>query len=327
MKHQKLRASPIKKASALLLSFFMMSLLILTAIVVSGLVIRDVRAVRTMVAGLQSRYAAEGMSELGLHTVKENLPGYETSFFDYAFTSEALASLEMSLEMTARESTVPCSFEGEGWRALAPGESVQLALFAQADPDGTTIDYIPKFYVEFYLGDKEGNAVFPPRDNKGNSTDVLRWKILGLTDSGFPVAMSEYIPLQETRNSRLTPTLFGSSIPSEVSGVGTGYTYGKFYDESGYYGVFHETYSIEEFIAKHKYDYLVLTNVVQRITDNFIYFRFHAVHTDAVCEFVKLASQGDQEFGEARQSLETFVKEGENLPVFDFVLYHTDIND
>ncbi len=43
----------------------------------------------------------------------------------------------------------------------------------------------------------------------------------------------------------------------------------------------------------------------------------------AVCEFVELNSEAYQAFGESKKQLSTTVKEGENLPVFDFVIYHT----
>lgn len=295
------------KASALILSFLLMTLLLGLSLSVSVIVLKDIRAVRTFVAGKQALYAAEGMSELGLLTLAENLPGYEPSFTDYHFTSAALASMEI----TARGQVVPCD---QAWRAISPNESVQLPLFAQIDQEGNT-EKVEQFYVEFYVGDENGNVSLPPRN------DVLRWKILGLQNLKTE-AISEYIPLDWTNNrtSQSNPSKFGSSLAGSVP---TGYSYAKYYD-SGYPSVFYPTYPIGRFLADHSYNYLVLTNVVQRSgSENIIYFRLHAENPEAVCEYTELSSTADVEFGEARQLLKTTVKEGENLPVFDFVLYHT----
>lgn len=302
-------------ASALLLSFFMMTMLILVAISVSVLVIHDVRTVQTVVAGTQSYYAAEGMSELGLETVKNNLPGYEPVFDDYNFTSTSTASMIMN----AREATVPCEYQSdEGWRALGLNESVQLPLFAQTNEEGLT-EKVTQFYVEFYVGDEAGEPVFPTPE-----LDVLRWKILGLYDAST-VALSEYIPLDDGHFMREDPSIFGTAdlVSSLGLSVPTGYSYGKFF-EGGYPAVFHSYWSISRFLADNSYNYLVLTNVVQSGSDEIIYFQLHSDAVEAVCEYTQMASDADTDLGSARRELVTLVKEGENLPVFDFVLYHTE---
>lgn len=302
------------RASALLLSFFMMTLLILVAIAVSVLVLHDVQTVRTLVGGTQAYYAAEGMSELGLHSIKVNLPGYEPSFGSeddpYVLSSTSLAVADIH----ARESTVPCEDQSEdGWIALETGESIQLPLFSQISADGT-IEEIDLFYVKFYVGDEDGNVSFAPSD------DVLRWKILGMQNA-VTEAVSEYIPL-DTGNSRTTrdnPSIFGTSVDGSVP---TGYTHAKYYN-IGYPSQFYAYYPISLFLQGHSYNYLVLTNVVQRSSENTIYFQFVSEDYEAACEYAEIASEADTDFGSARQELVTLVKEGENLPVFDFVLYHT----
>lgn len=305
-----------RKASALLLSFFLMSMLILVAISVSVIVVRDLATVRTVVSGVQSFYAAEGSAELGLHTLKVSLPGFEPSFDALVLANAS----QTSLETHARESTVPCEEQGDEWRALAQNESVQIPLFAQVDSEGTLED-IDDFYVEFYVGYEDGtvNQLYVP------STDVLRWKILGLSDtsgSGYTEAISEYIPLHTyngARASEETPTFFGTD--EEALGVmPDGYTNGKFYQAGGNFDI----YPISSFVTSHETNYLVLTNVVTQSSHNTIFFRFHATGVEGVCEYAELASTGRTDFGDTQQELTTYMREGENLPVFDFVIYHTD---
>jgi len=280
----------------------MMTLLILAAIGVSFLVIKDVGTVRTIVSGVQSEYAAEGVTELGLHAVAENLPGYEPAFEDYTFANAALASLDMG----ARGSSMPCVGDDE-WMTLEENESLQIALFAQTDETGAVED-IDDWYVEFYVGDEDGAVTDPPQK------DVLRWKILGVSGESTE-AVSEYISLNGAGT-----TSFGPGITDAVT---SDYAYAKYYYEAGGKYIYNERYAISSFLAGHEYNYLVLTNVVQESGDDIIYFKLVS-DEGVVCEYVSLAAVGAMDFGSTEQSLETLVREGENLPVFDFVLYHTD---
>jgi len=74
-----------------------------------------------------------------------------------------------------------------------------------------------------------------------------------------------------------------------------------------------------------------LTNIIQGFDEGtYIYYRLHwnaGTNTNeldsVVCEYTKIAAVGDAPNGDVRQLLTTLVREGENLPVFDFVLYHT----
>ncbi len=309
-------------ASALLLSFFMMTMLILVAITVSVLVIRDVHSVKTIVEGEQALYAAEGMSELGLLTVKTNLPGYQPSFEDNIFANSALASAGL----TAQGAVVPCEGQDDdGWSVLNPNESIQLALFAQSDPEGNTMKNT-NFKVEFYVGDEEGTSLFSDMTSYLSTQDVLRWKILGLYNAQTE-AISEYIPLdsENSRTTRENPSQMGPGADS----LKEGYRYAKFYD-SGTPSRFYPSYPISTFLADHDYNYLVLTNIIQGHSDAYIYYRLvwtsgsNSVSTElssVVCEYTEINSVADM--GETRQVLSTLVREGENLPVFDFVLYHT----
>ena len=298
-------------ASALLLSFFMMSLLIGVSVGVSFLLIKDVGTVRTVVAGVQTRYAAEGMSELGLQVLKNNLPGYEPEV-DYAFSNNVLASLDL----VARDSSVPCGLaeDEDEWAVITPNESVQLALCAQLNDDASEIDKINNYYVEFYVGDEEGVA-------KPVSADALRWKILGQR-SGVTEAISEFIPMESAKRTPENPSIFGSAIPTERA-VPPGYAHAKYSQRIGGRSVFHAAYPIGQFLDGHDFNYLILTNAVQASGENYIYFKLHSLDVPAVCQFVNINTQADMDFGSSRKTLETLAREGENLPVFDFVLYHT----
>jgi hypothetical protein len=304
-------------ANAILLSFLMMSMLVMATLGISFLVIRDVSTVRSLVGGSQALYAAEGMNELGLLLLKENLPGYEPELEDYEFSTNVLASLSVN----ARESSVPCSVQEEEWRALQPNESVQLALFAQDDESATNLTTIDQFYVEFFVGDEDGYVSYP------STADVLRWKILGINpSSGETEAISEFIPLLDSQNTEDNPSIFGSYVDRAEA---TGYSTAKF-RQPGNPSTFYEAYPIDTFIQNHNYNYLVMTNVVQQSYENILYFRLTAMDsatkqaTDAVCEYVSLSSSANKDYGSVRQSVNSIVKEGENLPFSDFVFYHTD---
>ncbi|QQR55394.1 hypothetical protein IPG41_02460 [Candidatus Peregrinibacteria bacterium] len=310
------------RASALLLSFFLMSILILVAISVSVLVLRDMGTVRTIVGGTQAYYAAEGTTELGLYELKKNLPGYEPTYEDLLFLSHANGDLN-SLARSGNL-VVPCEDQGEQWHALAQNESVQIPLFAQTDAAGTlepSDGAYMNFYVEFYAGLEEGTvdlASVPVRD-------VLRWKVLGRTGSstapGATEAMSEYIPLYNELGfyDSTSPTKFGTA---DLGGLPPGYQDGKFYSSSG--ANFDAGYPISTFLSGHVFNYLVLTNIVTESTENeTIFYRFRSMDYEPVCEYVELAASGSSTYGSARQDLNTLVREGENLPVFDFVIYHT----
>lgn len=283
----------------------MMSLLVTLSLGVSMIVINDVSTVRTVMAGVQARYAAEGMNEIGLQLLDDHLPGYETSIDSRLLQSSAVASLDIH----ARDFTVPCSGE---WRRLAFNESIQLPLFAELENGAT--ENIEQFYVEFYLGDENGLGVLYDRD-------VLRWKIIGFRNDRPDVteAISEFIPLHEKRFTKEDPSVFGPSIDEAAP---DGYARAKYYDSAHFN--FFPNYPISEFLQQHGFSHLILTNLATAYPNHYVYFRLHSLDRPAVCEFVTLQSSADLSFGSSRQSLETLVKEGENLPVFDFVLYNTE---
>lgn len=313
-----------RQASALLLSFFLMSILIVLAMSVSILVVKDLATVRSTLSGTQSYYAAEGVTELGLLALKQHLPGYEP-VSEVRFLNAALATLAS----VARSDTlvVPCESQGEEWHSLSLNESVQIPLFAETETGVTpTPGFYMDFYVEFYAAQEDGTVVA----NSIPQRDVLRWKVLGrrgndMNNPGETEAMSEYIKLynEEGANSAATPTKFGTA---DLGGLPAGYQDGKFDSSSGDH--FESGYPIHQFLSGHIYNYLVLTNIITENTSNdTLFYRFHSTDYEPVCEYVELAAWGGAEDGLTQQELNTLVKEGESLPVFDFVIYHTDTSD
>ena len=295
------------RASALLISFFLMSILILVGLGVSTIVFSDLASVRTILNGKMSAYAAEGMSELGLGIVNEHLPGYEVNL-EEELTSGAIGNLEI----VARGDALPCivSTGDEEYRTLVLNESIQIPLFADGGDDTQSeIEDITQFKVSYEM-----------LDNPVPQGNILRWKILGLNPNSNPAnkteAISDYIEAGESADN-----FFDQST------------------EAKYYGLEDTHYAISDlqigiFLDSHKYNYLVLTNAVQLsgienlaeyqdVTDadlNNINFQMTDTDQDAVCEYVTLNSSSD--YSDTQNGVITKVKEGENLPVFDFALYN-----
>lgn len=297
-------------ASALLLSVFMMSMLILVSLGVSYLVLEDLRTMRTVVGGVQATYAAEGMTEIGLHMVKQNLPGYESEILESEDYFDVTLS---SLDLVARGNTIPCEGQGEEeWFRLSKNESVQLPLFVQNDEEGDDITEVEDFTVLFYLGDSDGEAV-------ATNIDILRWKIIGFTSppNSKTEAMSEFVPLNpDYTNSADNPSLLGTYQVNNHQ-----YSQGKYTSNGG----FTATMEISTFMQNHDYNYMILTNVYES-SRTYIYYRLET-NAELACPYVQVNGLASNDYGEARQSLSTFMREGENLPAYDFVLYNTDYEE
>lgn len=299
--------TPLKErpASALLVAVLLMSLLTALSLGVSLIVIGDLGAMRSMVSGVQSSYAAEGMNEIGLKIVEEHLPGFEADLSGYRLANQ----VDGVLSIEARGTQVPCHAE---WRRLALHESVQLPLFAELL--NGDLEKITNFYVEFYLGDEQGGA-----SNVSQRTDILRWRINGfreLSGNLVPEAISEFIPLREVN---VLTTRFGTVLDKAYDAR---YSSAKYVDSQN--KIFYEAYPIADFLKNHTLNYLTLTNNGVNFPDQYIYFRLVSADSiPAVCEFIELTGEGAESTESVKKQLQTTVREGENLPVFDFVIYHT----
>lgn len=297
-------------ASALLISFSLMSLILLVVMGVSSFVLKDLAVIRTVVAGKQATYAAEGMTELGLLLSENELPGYEVQLSGQEFTNGARASLNIE----ARDEMIPCSIDGESeWSILAPNESIQLPLFAQVGETDADLNKILNFNTSFYVGNVKGEA-------RLKSGEVLRWKILGLKN-GFTESISAFIPVDGVHIFPEDPSVFGTVIP-DGRAVPPGYSTASYHALTGIRAVFHDAYPIQQFLENHELNYLVLTNLAGE--DRYIYYQLRTPGSEAACTYVRLESSADVEAGSARQSVDTQIREGEHLPVFDFVLYQTE---
>lgn len=295
-----------KPASSLLLAIALTSLLLSLTLAVSTLVIWDLRAARVEVAGFKARYAAEGMSELGLLDIKKGLPGYQPSYEDFEFTSNATASLTSF----AKNEVVPC--DGT-FRRISMNESVQFPLFTQEELEGPQSKVLD-FVVDFYVGDEDGVPVFNPTRGA-----ILRWKVIGFRDeAGFEQtteAVSEFISLWDaSHNSPENPSQFGSSVGRALADA---YTRASYYDTVRHQNF--PSYSIRDFLNGHRVNNLVLTSFLPG-DGQFLYVKLHAIDAPAACEINTLKATGLFESEDLVQSLQTQVREGENLPVFDFVL-------
>lgn len=283
-----------KSGSALLVSILIMAVLLIVGLGINRLIVNELRIERNLIAGGQAYYAAEGASELALLDIKANLAGYEG---DYG--GDMGNGAEYAYEIFALGEIWPCDIYGEKvyedentgdlWRVLEVEESVMVALFSD---DGEDITEMEGFRLDYAL--------------EMGFEGMLRWKILGIAGNGLTEAISDY---------------------EEVYGGQFGYFYAN-NKTSGYYDdlgeswggrqyVFVEEYNVADFLREHDYNYLILTNNSEEDVD--LRVKLSEGDNDFVCEYVGIEADGLN--GELVQQIDVFVKEGEPLPVFDFVLW------
>jgi hypothetical protein len=296
-----------KPASALLISILITGLLLTASLGVSFLVLRDLSTFRTVVAGTQARYAAEGMQEWGLMKINTNLAGYAPSWDGAPFSSSALGFLSS----TTRGPSVPCL---GGYGKLAYGDSIQLPLFAQTSEDANQVENTHDFYVEFYMGDAEGNLL----PSLQTDDPVLRWKIQGFQGLGeAPAGISEFAPI----TPGWVASHFGPGVVAAGLGAGgSGITTANYFDTVA--NVNFADYPISQFLSEHSFNVLTLSHASGAAAEDFLYYRMVSTGVPLVCESVTLAADAKLEFGSARKILSTRVREGQNLEVFDWVLFN-----
>jgi len=296
-----------KPASALLISILVTGLLLTASLGVSFLVLRDLSTFRTVLAGTQARYAAEGMQEWGLMKINKNLAGYAPTWVDAPFDSSAVGSLVSS----TRGPAIPCT---GGYGKLAYGESIQLPLFAQTSEDVNQVENTPDFYVEFFIGDAEGNLIPALQVD----APVLRWKIQGFQGlKEAPAGISEFAPL----TPGWAPSHFGPGVMAAGLGAGgPGITTANYFNTES--NVNFSDYPISSFLNEHSFNVLTLSHASGAHANEFLYYKVVSTGVPLVCESVTLAAEANLEFGSARKVLSTRVREGQNLEVFDFVLFN-----
>ncbi|MFH1298364.1 MAG: pilus assembly PilX N-terminal domain-containing protein [Patescibacteria group bacterium] len=287
-----------RKGSALLVSILITAVMLVVGLGINRLIVVELRVERSLVQGGEAYYAAEGASELALLDIKANLAGYEASGEEATLDNGASYDYEIS----ALGPVWPCDVygdkvydnEGELWRVLEVEESVIVPLFSD---DGEDLTHLEDFKLDMTM-----DAGLP---------GSLRWKILGINGA-----------------SRLTEAI---SDYEDIHGGGfynwyaNSKTAGYYQDLGGSWGgrqyVFIEEYNVSQFLRDHEYNYLILTNLSAGDYD--VYVRLTDGDSDFVCEYVGVEADGFN--GDFVQQIDTFVKEGEPLPVFDFVLWEKEV--
>jgi len=290
-----------KAGNALLIAILIMSVLLVFGLGINRLIIKEFQVERAMLQGGQAYYSAEGASELGLYDIKTNLAGYEVE--DQTGEVESTAGYDYSI--SALGDYWPCDMYGgqvveddddQMWRVLAPEESVMVPLFS-----GT--DKLSNFKIEYYT-------------EIVSSDQSLRWKILGINEnSGMTEAISNY-----------EDDVYGGSL--EASSVSAYYykDYGREWGGRIYWMTMED---ISTFLDGHDYPYLILTNVSEDQSYDDMYVKLsdgEDLSGDAmqiVCEYVKVEADGLM--ADYIQQIDAYIKRGEPLPVFDFVLWEKEL--
>ncbi|MFA6528432.1 MAG: hypothetical protein WCT46_02730 [Candidatus Gracilibacteria bacterium] len=299
---KKLRGSD---GNALLIAIFIMAILLAFGLGVNRLIIKEFQVERALVAGGQGYYSAEGAAELGMYDIQANLAGYE--FEDQA--GESFSGADYLYSVLAVGESWPCDMyggqvsedeNGDLWRKIVAEESVMVPLFAGEDS-------ISDFEIQYY-------------DEDIASTDVLRWKILGINQtSGLTEAISNY-----EEDSVGVQTSFIASSENA-------YYYDS--DSSPWGGrIYWMTMeSVSNFLKTHDYNYLVLTNVADDSSYDDLFVRLSGAkdvsgnNMEMVCEYAKVEADGL--VSDYIQQIDAYIKQGEPLPVFDFVLWEKDLVD
>lgn len=291
-----------KNGSALLVAILIMAVLLVFGLGINILIVMEMKVERGLVSGGQAYYSAEGASEVAMYDIVTNIEGYEvtdetgvlSNDSEYVYSIEAMGTVWPCYEYGDK---VYIDDSGVMWRVLETEESVMIPLFYD---DGTDVGKITDFILYYYTMDEGG--IYP-------INEVLRWKVVGIDEqSGLTEAISAYDIL--------------SGLPSSFnSATKTG---GYYMDLGAVWGGREYEYidsNLKSFLESHNYNYLTITNVVDEASDvqYDLYVRMDNANSEFVCEYVKVMADGM--FGDYTQKIDAFIKEGEPLPVFDFVLW------
>lgn len=275
-----------KSGSALLIAMLIMAVLLVAGLGINKLIVAELRVERTLVEGGQAYYLAEGASELGLYDVVTNESGYEASkeADGYAYS------------IVAKGDVWPCDDygdlveeddAGDLWRILEREKSVTIPL-------GKLSDFKLYFDYETITG------VSP-------LGEALRWKILGIDENGFTEAISGY---DELSGAGYWQALAHNAGSYQQAGFSWG---GRLWEWLA-------GENVSNFLKDHKYNYLIITNVIQDGNEgDRLLIRIDSGDDEFVCEYMKVEADGM--VGEYIQQIDAYMKEGEPLPVFDFVLW------
>ena len=169
------------KGSALLTALMVMGVLISISLVLSSLVMRELRVTTGLMDAGRAYYAAESGVEVALYGLNNELPGWQPGD---NFEPLRVGSSVAEYKVDNRCSAYPC-FESGFDVSTAPltayydvldlNQSITVPLFVLKDEVAVPVE---DFTVEFYV-------LFDPQSDlnfKGGTSgwDVLRWKVLGI---------------------------------------------------------------------------------------------------------------------------------------------------
>lgn len=364
-----------KRGSALVMAMLFMMLLLVLSFSVNLMLLSEVRAERNFLSGVKAYYAAEAGVETALLDVSfadagESVLGTPVPV---PFVSDA-AALNTSItdddqtyayEVNARTTEfTPCVFESrndDGYGVLQAGESVVIPLNSVENPENGAD--ITSFQVDYYIVDT--NSPFDTPSWVMQHKDVMRWKIIGNRNfSGKVEAISDYFPISDiNHNYPNNPTRFGTSNTENFD-----WDTGKYYDildgvtfdtadliyldisayidnfaDGGFHYIFHANYPIDDFLASHENNLLVLTNFLNTIpadvpdadvnpADSYeLYYRVHDGIENSpedeqaiACTSVKVSADGVSPDGKFVQTLDVVKPLDQGIPVTDFVWYQRD---
>lgn len=352
-----------RRASALLTTFLVTSLIMLIALGLAQLITGDIRTGSDFVRDGKALYMAESGLERGMLALKGHLPGYQPA--DFKSFSKDLDYFVTLLVKTNDIPHVDAADVGQdptkAYNVLSYQHSVSIPLFTVSGEGATEVattvkDFLVKYYVHFGTNFK-GSLV-------QQDIDILRWKIVGINTVTKKTESIGDFTATSDRGSATQPNCFGtkSDIPDDA--IGTGCILDKsstrvssdisvpnvthidcnwqqarsyyFYKSSAEVTT-ENCYPISDFLSMHSQNYLVLTNLVNPDTVNAaaqmqadlskIYYRVvtsEPVMRDKVVIQSDGHSGGIAGVGGSTKHLDLALDGNIFLPAFHFSIYRTD---
>lgn len=223
------------RGTALITAFLMMGVLVAVSLVLSMLVIREVKITKNFLSAGKAYYAAESGVEEALYHLENNLPGWEPA--NDLNEKDISAESKFKYILNNRCDSYPCtddfdtdSVKGETnvdyaafYDVLNLDENITIPMFIVEEGE---IKSIKNFVVQYY-------ANFDPQDDlridssmdfTSAGWDVLRWKIFGMKKGAYKYStesindFSAVSPLSLTQNSNAdSPSWFGTASCSGFS--------------------------------------------------------------------------------------------------------------
>ncbi len=381
------------------MALLVMGVLMAVSLALSALIFRETRITKEFIDSGQAYYAAESAIEVGLYGLNNNLPGWGTEGYESLKIDDDFNSVA-ELNVKNQCQAYPCFDDGfdistaepkEFYSVLGLNESITVPLFVVEDGVAKDVtDFVVEFYAPF--SPQDDLNINPAADWQLSGWDVLRWKIMGITNqnpakpvtetvSDFTAVSMNNIGGEQYSSNATNPSWFGTKDCDTVDsanrytgdiscspyfvGVGNGkqvafdpedlgqvskiyagtcsqmeareyYQYEYTGDEKKVASI-NGCYSIKTFLENHDLNYLTLTNLVnpsvfkddknEALTK--LYFRIELFSesegvtssAETVREYADLTANGYS--GKTKQSINVKLKRNSFMPVFNFSLYST----